>query len=263
MIVYGYPDIDLGHELRLARRLGASVLEILPDWARLPDPAVVRSRAADEGFSIHSAHACWGSRTIGAARVDLGSADPSTLRESVDDLRQCIDWLASAGGRCLVVHPGVLSHEEDFTTRRTALASGLRALSAHACPTGVTICVENMPPGVYPGSRMAHLAELLTELGEPGLAIALDTGHANLGAGVAEETHAAGGWLATTHVHDNNGRADSHEPPGRGTVPWADWGRALDAIGYQGPILLECIGYLRELPETFDPAVIEALLGTK
>ena len=42
------------------------------------------------------------------------------------------------------------------------------------------VCVENMPPGVHPGSRMAELAELLRELDHPQLALALDTGHANL-----------------------------------------------------------------------------------
>ena len=36
----------------------------------------------------------------------------------------------------------------------------------------------------------------------------------------AEETLAAGSLLATTHVHDNNGRQDSHDPPGYGTVDW-------------------------------------------
>src|SRR5208282_4630936 len=38
MVTYGYPDIELDDELRLARRIGASVLEILPLWNRLLDP---------------------------------------------------------------------------------------------------------------------------------------------------------------------------------------------------------------------------------
>ena len=54
------------------------------------------------------------------------------------------------------------------------------------------VCVENMPPGVHPGSRMAELAEILVELDHPHLGLALDTGHANLTASPAEETLAAG-----------------------------------------------------------------------
>ena len=116
-----------------------------------------------------------------------------------------------------------------------------------------------MPPGVHPGSRMADLADLLGELNHPGLRLALDTGHANLDGGVAAETRAAGLLLATTHVHDNNGRQDTHLPPGHGTVDWTEWGRVLDSIGYAGPIVLECIKHLRENPLSYRPGALAGL----
>jgi sugar phosphate isomerase/epimerase len=260
MIVYGFPDVELEAELTLAQRLGARVLEVLPEWGRLPDPALIRRHAGDHGLSIHSAHGCWGGRTIRASRVDLGATDEAAHRAAIDDLERCVDWLAEAGGTCLVVHPGGLSDPADAEHRRQALARGLLELADHVTTTGsnVRICVENMPPGVHPGSRMADLAALLRELDHPRLALALDTGHANLTNGVAAETHAAGNLLATTHVHDNNGRQDSHEPPGHGTIDWPAWGAALDAIGYDGPIMLECIRALRNDPSRYRP---EALHG--
>lgn len=261
MITHGYPELALDDELTLAVRLGVQVLEILPEWSRFPDPGEVRRRAADRGLSIHSAHGCWGGRTIRAARVDLGSTDAATHAASVDDLRRCVDWLAEAGGTCLVVHPGGLSDPSDRVDRRSALARGLVALGEHAMAVGssVRICVENMPPGVHPGSRMADLAELLREVDHPRLALALDTGHANLTSGVAAETLAAGPLLATTHVHDNNGRQDSHEPPGRGTIDWPSWGAALDAIGYAGPIMMECIRALRHDESAYRPEVLRGI----
>jgi sugar phosphate isomerase/epimerase len=184
----------------------------------------------------------------------------STHLESVDDLKACIDWLAAAGGKYLVVHPGGLSDPDERTERRTALSRGLLELADHARGTDVVVCVENMPPGVYPGSRMTELAELLQELDRSNLALALDTGHANLTASPAEETRAAGSLLATTHVHDNNGRQDSHQPPGLGTIDWPDWGLALDSIGYYGPIVLECIRHLRQSPTSWKPEVVKGLL---
>ena len=266
MITYGYPDIDLADELALAARLGAQVLEILPEWSRFPDPAPVRRAAADAGMTIHSAHGCWGGRTIRAARVNLGATDPSAHREALGDLKRCADWLAEAGGTCLVVHPGGLSDPADHADRRAALARGLVELAEHVQSLGssVRICVENMPPGVHPGSRMIDLAELLRELNHPRLALALDTGHANMTAGAAEETLAAGSLLATTHVHDNNGRQDAHEPPGHGTIDWPAWGRALDAIGYTGPIMLECIRHLRQDSAAYRPEVLRGIarIGT-
>ncbi len=259
MITYCYRGIDLDDELELAGKLGASVLEILPGWSSLPDPAALAVRVRDRGFRVHSAHGCWGGQTIRAHRVDLGSTDASTHQESIDDIMRCIDWLAAAGGTCLVLHPGGLSDETEQAQRRSALARALVPLAGHAQAAGITICVENMPPGVYPGSRMADLAELLSELDHPHLALALDTGHANLGEGVSAETRAAGSFLKTTHVHDNNGRQDTHLPPGHGTVDWPEWGRALDSIGYTGPIMLECIKHLREDPSSYRPAALERL----
>jgi sugar phosphate isomerase/epimerase len=261
MITYEYPEISLADELDLAIRIGASVLEILPEWSRMPDPSIVRRQSADRGMTIHSAHGCWGGRTIHARRVDLGSTDPSTHRESIDDLKVCIDWLADAGGTYLVIHPGGLSLAEDGPQRRQALARGLWELGEHARGSGVIACVENMPPGVHPGSRMAELTGLLRELDHPHLALALDTGHANLRTSPAEETLAAGSLLATTHVHDNNGRQDSHEPPGHGTIDWPEWGRSLEQIDYRGPILLECIRFLRHNPSSFKPEVLAPLFG--
>ena len=104
-----------------------------------------------------------------------------------------------------------------------------------------------------------ELAELLSELNHPKLALALDTGHANLTADAAEETRAAGSLLATTHVHDNNRRQDAHEPPGHGTIDWPAWGRALDSIHYSGPLMLECIRHLRQDPAAYRPEVLRGI----
>ena len=193
-----------------------------------------------------------GSQVIQARRVDLGSTDPQTWAESVDDLRRCVDWVRSAGGACLVVHPGGLSDPEEREGRRQALLRGLAALADHATGRGVTICVENMPPGVFPGSRMSELREVVDELDRVEVGLALDTGHAHISASVASETHSAGDRLRTTHVHDNNGRQDAHLPPGRGSIDWESWQAALDRINYRGPVVLECIRHLRDHPESLD-----------
>lgn len=259
MIVYGYPELSLADDLAIASRIGARALEILPLWNVQPDPQELRRQVADAGFQIHSAHGCWGGQTVRAGRVDLGHPDERTHRESIDDLRFCVDWLAHAGGRFLVVHPGGLSTADDFTTRRATLAQGLGRLADHAVGTGITVCVENMPPGVYPGSRMADLAALVAELNRPELALALDTGHAHISLDVVAETLAAGSLLRTTHVHDNNGRQDVHLPPGHGTIDWDAWGRALDQVGYDGPIMLECIRHFRNEPASLNPRLVSLL----
>jgi sugar phosphate isomerase/epimerase len=252
MVAYGFPDRLLDHDLTLAARLGAELLEIFPDWRAFPDPWALRKQVESAGLAIHSAHGCWGGQTIRAPRVDLGQLDTGSHRESVEDLKHCIDWLAEAGGTFLVVHPGGLSEPEQTERRREALARGLRALAVHARGSGVVVCVENMPPGVHPGSRMVDLFALVAELDEPELALALDTGHAHITSSAPAETIAAGQLLRTTHVHDNEGRQDTHHPPGLGTIDWPSWVAALDAIDYRGPVMLECVRHLRKDPGCLD-----------
>jgi sugar phosphate isomerase/epimerase len=261
MITYGYSGITLASELDLAEQLGAQTLEILPDWHTFPDPRPLGALIAQRGLTIHSAHGCWGGQAIRAARVDLGQTDPVGHRESVDDLKRCADWLEAAGGTYLVVHPGGLSLPEHQAARRACLARGLLELDEHVAGSRVVICVENMPPGVHPGSRMNELHALLGELDRPRLALALDTGHAHLSSNLYYETLAAGALMATTHVHDNDGRRDSHEPPGMGTIDWSGWAESLDIIGYAGPVMLECIKRLRDDPALFSRDVVLPALG--
>lgn len=259
MVAYGFEKGSVHVDLDVADRLGATVLEILPDWARYPDPSDIRRIALDRGFRIHSAHGCWGGTTIKAARVDLGSPNRDTWVASVEDLKRCLDWLAEAGGTHLLVHPGGLSNPNDLVARRSQLGEGLLALAEHVATTSIFVCVENMPPGVHPGSRMADLTSLVEEIGHEKVGLALDTGHANLVASAGSETQDARGWLRTTHVHDNNGTQDSHQPPGSGTIDWAAWGQSLDRIGYHGPIMLECIRILRREPDRIDEDFIQRL----
>lgn len=75
------------------------------------------------------------------------------------------------------------------------------------------------------------------------MAICLDSGHAHLqGLDVAREVRAAGALLKDTHFHDNigpSGNLDQHIPPGLGTINWQEVCRALDEIGYPGPVVFE------------------------
>jgi sugar phosphate isomerase/epimerase len=259
MVVHGYRDLPIEVDLELARRLGATLVEILPEWRQLRPAEDARDRVADQGLAVHSVHGCWGGQSIEAPRVDLGSPDPATRAASVADIRRCLDWTATAGGRVLVVHPGGLSLAEEAPARRDALLESLDSLADHAAGSGLVVCVENMPSGVFPGSFMADLRRIVDELDRPEVALALDTGHAHIASTLDQETQDAGARLLTTHVHDNNGRQDSHEIPGSGTIDWPSWRQALDRIAYQGPIILECIRRLRTAPERIDAAFLQRL----
>ncbi len=265
MIAYGFGEKDVGGDLDLARRMGVSCLEILPHWKSLPNPTTLKGRVDDRGLTIHSAHGSWGGQSIAAPRVDLASLNRETRLASIDDIRRCVEWTRQAGGRYLVVHPGGLSEPDEKLGRWDALSKSLDALAGYAADSGVVICVENMPPGVFPGSAMADVASIVAELDHPNVGLAIDTGHAHLVASAPAETLAAGSRLRTTHVHDNHGRLDVHLPPGHGTIDWAAWVEALDEVGYEGPVMLECIRHIRENPACLTAeflGLIHSIAGT-
>ena len=186
-----------------------------PTGAPSPIPSAFAPALADSGILGSTAPTAAGEASRSAPRGST-SAIPTTpsAMPSLDDLKRCLDWLAEAGGTHLVVHPGGLSDPSRPTPAARPCARGLhRPRRPRRGPSARSICVENMPPGVHPGSRMADLAALVAGLDRPEIGLALDTGHAHIAADPASETLAAGRWLRTTHVHDNNGRQDSHLPP--------------------------------------------------
>lgn len=85
MVTYGYPGVGLEDESKLAIQIGASLLEILPEWSQLPDPVFLRQHAADRGLGIHSAHGCWGGRTIrrGKSTWDRLTRQPIANRSTI------------------------------------------------------------------------------------------------------------------------------------------------------------------------------------
>ncbi len=256
MAAYGFPRHDVRVDLAIARRIGASWIETLPDWKAQVDPRGLARTLAEFDLKPWSVHACWGRRTIRAAVVDLASTDRAIRTESIQDILECINWLADLGGSRLIVHPGGLSSSDQARERRGALADSLALVARRARTANVVVCVENMPPGVHPGSRTADLAGIVAAIDDDHLMLAIDTGHAHLNGNLIGETEAAAGRLASTHAHDNCADRDLHLPPGMGTIDWEEWARTLDRINYQGPIILECIKYLRENPASISNGLI-------
>lgn len=253
MVVHSPDGPILETDIKLAVSIGASLVEILPRWNILPPPNEIAAKVEDAGLSIWSTHGPWGGQSIEAARVDLSDIRPKFRQDSIDDLRRALDWSASLGARIVVVHPGGLSDPEEMPERTDLLTQSLDLLSLEAELRGLRIGLENMPKGVYPGSRMADLAAVVRQIQRPSLGLVMDTGHACISGDIREETLAAKGLLISTHVHDNDGRADSHRPPGEGVIDWPVWFASLDLIGYTGPIMLECVKALRALPEPPSP----------
>jgi sugar phosphate isomerase/epimerase len=110
------------------------------------------------------------------------------------------------------------------------------------------VLIENTPNMLSSAERLLMFFEQ-THLN---LNVCFDTGHANMREGVDTAYRLLKSRIRSTHIHDNNGKDDSHLFPLLGDRGTIDWRRTMDklrSIDDQYPLLLE----LKEVPEMEHP----------
>ena len=119
---------------------------------------------------------------------------------------------------------------------------------------GVIICFENLPFTSLPLSRVNETLEFVKLMNTPTMKMCLDTGHAAVyGDSPADAVRTIGKeYLATLHVHDNDGHGDRHWLPGEGVIDWVDFTKALHEINFEGCVSLETSVKHEGAPDTWD-----------
>jgi sugar phosphate isomerase/epimerase len=143
-------------------------------------------------------------------------------RASVKVMIDCFE-VAGEIGAPVVLHPGYFAWEQEREAADRQFARSLQELRAAADERSVTFYFENM------GNM--HFFNLRTpaELGMIGdTGFTLDTGHAHLNGCLPA-------FLANPfshmHIHDNNGKGDTHSTVGEGTI---DFGPVMAALRRTG-----------------------------
>jgi sugar phosphate isomerase/epimerase len=155
----------------------------------------------------------------------------------VDEIKRAIEVAERIPFRYLIAHIGV-GGEEYEERKLDAAFSSLEELKNFAGQRGVEILLENIPNGFSSAERLLMFLQV-THLN---LGLAFDVGHAHMGAGVEHEFAVMRDRIRSTHVHDNDGRDDSHLFPmvsEGGTVDWPAAMRALGSRPGQYPLVLE------------------------
>ena len=179
-----------------------------------------------------------------------------------DALDASLRFAQGIGAGVVVCHAGQRLGARDakhsMGDQISAERSALRQAGDLAGELGVTIAVENYYPeqpilrgAVYDYSVWpSQLAEQISAVDHPAVAVCLDVGHAALAAGffgfdLVEECAAIAPLVRHVHLHDNlqktnltgepqasehtvYGLGDLHLPPGRGTIPLEELLRRMD-----------------------------------
>ena len=129
-----------------------------------------------------------------------------------------------------------------------AAFSALEQLVIFAGQRGVEILLENIPNELSTPERLLQFNEL-THLH---MNFVFDTGHAHMTGGVEPAFELMQDRIKSTHVHDNDGKSDTHIFPmvgEGGTIEWKNAMQVLRSRGDQFPLLLE----LKERPDVPHP----------
>ncbi len=196
----------------------------------------------DAELKLHSLHSpmytdeFWG-RSGPHSVITITEPVKSQRLKTVDEIKRALEIAETVPFRYLIQHIGVSG--EDFGDQKVDAAfSALEELSIFARQRGVQILLENIPNDLSSAERLKYFVEI-THLD---LGFVFDVGHANIGEGVETAFDIMKDRIRSTHVHDNDGKADKHLFPllaDGGTVDWKRTMSLLRSRPNQYPLLLE------------------------
>jgi sugar phosphate isomerase/epimerase len=186
----------------------ADLIEVMDEGLHfITDPAVFESYSED--FVIHAPY----------HGMNIASVFEGIRKASVDVMADCFAVAAEIGAP-VIMHPGYHAWDQEKEAADRQFETSLRELQDAADYLSLTFWFENMADMNYFHLRTPEDLELIGDTG-----FTLDTGHANL-------NHCLPEFLATNfshmHIHDNDGRKDTHSAVGEGTI---DFRPVMEALG--------------------------------
>ena len=196
----------------------------------------------DSDLKLHALHSpmyndeIWG-RSGPHAVVTITEPVKGKRLQMVDEIKRALEISETIPFRYLIQHIGVGG--EEFDMRKVDAAwSALEELNLFARGRGVEILLENIPNEFSSAQKLLQFEELT----HVGMNYVFDTGHAHMGAGVEPEFQLMKERIRSTHVHDNNGKDDTHLFPlvsEEGTIDWRKTMELLRSRENQYPLVLE------------------------
>ena len=169
-----------------------------------------------------------------------GFGNPDTDADIIEKSKRVVDLALELGTNVVTTHIGVVPVEEN--EKKELMRKSCRELALYADSVGAAFAVETGP------EKATILCDFLDSLGAGGVRVNFDP--ANLVMLVADRPETAvktlGKYIVHTHAKDGipldppeNGRRWLEVPLGKGGVPWPEYLKALDEIGYHGFLTIE------------------------
>lgn len=212
----------------------------------------------DGGMSVSQAHGPW--------RCPPDEDTKEKLGKRFLEMAKAVRGTAYLGAPLFVIHPVMpFGCDRDPEPERffDINLEFMGRLADEAKPLGVDVCIENLPFPALGINSPEQVVRFVKALGRSNAKVCLDTGHAAVcGVAPSDAVRLIGKeLLAALHVHDNDGRRDLHQLPYQGVIDWEAFSDALEEIGYEGVVSLEC-GVSGKIPSPLREIHEKALAST-
>jgi len=178
-----------------------SLIEVVDEGPHfVHDASLFKSYSAD--FVLHAPY----------HGMNIASLFEPIREASVHVMTDCFSVAAEIGAG-VVMHPGYYAWEQEREQADRQFKKSLQELCEAAGELSLTFWFENMGSMNFFNLRTPADLDLIE-----GCGFALDTGHANINHCLPGFLHAG---FSHVHIHDNNGRSDSHSPVGDGDIDFA------------------------------------------
>lgn len=171
--------------------------------------------------------------------VDLAHPDDSIRTEAIDYYYRLLDFAAELGQPLVSCH-GYVGRVRSISSQaeeRKLFVAAVRQVAERASQLNLQLVIEVLNRyEAHLVNTAAEAVEFVNDVGADHVGILLDAYHMNIEEGnPAEAIRQAGSRLYLYHAADSN-----RQGIGRGHTDFSAQLAALSAIGYQGPIILEC-----------------------
>ncbi|MBI3987812.1 MAG: sugar phosphate isomerase/epimerase [Lentisphaerae bacterium] len=237
---YPFREADRDRFRRLLDRCGLRAVAMNVSDSRKVDGATYRPRLANpKEAEATIAMATWfldEAAALGIPIVSFPIGPRLVARLQRCDSPAC-NTERSTAGRC--------GQEGDWQSEMRAAVAGYRRIADLAAARGVRLSLE--VPHLYQlTDSVEHVLAIFRELERPAVGATVDSSHWGiLRYDLGDFFQALGPRLAHVHLRDSAGgdtrdfRQNLELTPGRGSVDFAAFGRALDRAGYRGEVSLE------------------------
>lgn len=193
----------------------------------------------------------------------VGDFDEDNRRSAIDDVKTLLSTLPAAGAAGIVMPNGFAVFSKRLPPfdpprsderSRADLVAGLRELGRHGEEVGAKVFLEPLNRYEdYLVNTLADAVSIVDEVGSSAVSVIADTFHMSIEeSDIGEAIRAAGSHIE----HVQLGDSDRLEP-GHGHYDWPETLDALEAIGYDGWLAMEC--RLSGPPATVLPRVADLL----